>query len=235
MIKLISILFVASIILGFIGLTIYMMRQQQKRHKPGLLQLARQINFTQHETDAEIRSISAQFNHLDFFQQGNRPHIRTLIQGSYKNTTVQIMIVTLTRSGVDQGFTDEYAAICLNQEHLNLPHFKLQPKGYAIERAINAITIGKEPQVSLADYPALAQHCQLTGPQPDTIHHLFSQGVGSYLNDLVEQSLQRSLEGHKKQVFYYTYLKNEVQIADLYQFYEESKQVLKLLEQATIN
>jgi hypothetical protein len=234
-IKLISILCVATIILGIIAISIYMMRQQKKRYTPGLQEFAQQLNFIHHESEAEIRSISEQFTHLDFFRHGHRPRIRALIQGSYENSVVQIMIVTLTRSGVDQGFTDEYTAVCINQARLNLPHFKLQPKGYALERAINAITLGKAPQVSLAEYPALAKQYQLTSPQPDVTHHLFTQGIGSYLNNLIAQSQNRSLEGQGNQFFYYTYLKNDLQIDALHHLYEESKQVLNLLEQATIS
>ena len=234
-IKLISILCVMSIILGVVGVTIYMMRQRQQRHKPGLLQFARQLNFTVFESEAQIKPIFEQLNRFDFFQQGNAPRIRALAQGEYENKPVQVMILALTRSGVDQSFVDEYAAVCIHHQRPDLPDFKLQPQGYAIERALNTLLIGEEPQISLSDYPALSQHNQLTGNQPEAVHKLFAQGLGSYLNSLTEQSVYRSIESRETQFLYYAYQKSAVQENDLQQLYKESEQVLKLLEQATIS
>ena len=229
-IKLISILCVASIILGMVGVSIFMLRQRQQRHKPALHLFAQQLNLTILESKAGIEPFYDQLNnHFHFFQRGSNARIRALIQGNDDNGHVQVMIAALTHRGASQSFTDEYLAICWQDDRLRLPHFKLQPKGYAIERALNALLVGDEAQVSLSDFPVLVEHYQLSGPQPDAIKDHFSQGIGNYFNSQVQQSVYRSVEGHGDQFLFYTYLKKEIQADTLQQLYEESKLVLKLL------
>jgi cell shape-determining protein MreC len=109
----------------------------------------------------------------------------------------------------------------------------LRPKGYAVERALNALLVGKEPQVVVSDYPSLSEHYQLTGTEPEAINNLFSHGLGDYLNGQIQHAFHRSIEGHENQFLYYKYLKKEIKTDELYQLYEESKHVLKLLDQTT--
>lgn len=233
MIKIISIFCVASIILGALGFTIFMLLRRQKRHKSAFNQFAQQHNFTLFETKAAVEPFHDELNHFNFFRTGSNSRIRLLIQGKDGNNPVEIMVATLTQGGMNQGFTDEYAVIHWQHSHLQLPHFTLQAKGYAVERALNALLVGEEPQISLSSYPSLAECYQLTGTEPEAIGSLFSQGLGDFLEWQVQQSIHRNIEGFENQFLYYTYRKEEIRLDALNQLYEESKHVLKLLEQAT--
>ncbi len=232
MIKVISILCVAAIILGMIGLTVFMLRRQKQRHKSAFYQFAEQHNFTLLDTKAAIEPIYEALKLFDFFRTGSNSRIRLLIQGREGNAPVEILLATLTHSGMNQGFTDEYAVIRWQHKRLHLPQFTLRPKGYAVERALNAVLVGEEPQVPLSGYPSLAKQYQLTGTEPAAIHDLFSRELGGYLDAQVQHAIHRSFEGVENQFLYYTYLKDEIKIDELNQLYEESKHVLKLLEQA---
>jgi hypothetical protein len=232
MIKVISILCVATIILGAIGFTIFMLQRQKHRHKSAFYQFAQQQNFTLLETKAAVEPFYKALNRFDFFRTGSNYRIRLLIQGEEQKAPVEIMIATLTHSGMNQSFTDEYVVIRWQHNRLHLPHFTLRPKGYAVERALNAVLVGKEPQVPLSGYPSLSEHYQLTGTEPEAIRDLFSRGLGNYLDGQVQHAIHRSVESFENQFLYYTYLKKEINTDELYQLYEESKHVLKILEQA---
>lgn len=232
MIKIISILCVATIVLGAIGFTIFMLQRQKQRHKSAFYQFVQQQDFTLLETKAAVEPFYNALNRFDFFRTGSNSRIRLLAQGNESSASVKIMLATLTHRGVNQSFTDEYAVIHWQLNRLHLPHFTLQPKGHAVERALNAILVGKEPQVPLSGYPSLSEHYQLTGTEPEAIRDLFSRGLGNYLDGQVQHAIHRSVEGVENQFLYYTYLKNEIKTDELYQLYEESKHVLKILEQA---
>ena len=233
MIKVISIFCVASIILGVLGFTIFMLLRRQQRHKSAFNQFAQQQNFMLFESSPAIEPFHDKLNHFDFFRTGSHSRIRRLIQGQHSDNPVEIMLATLTQGGMNQGFTDEYVMIHWQHNRLHLPHFTLQPKGYAVERALNALLVGEAPEVTLSDYASLAKQYRLTGAEPEAVSNLFSQGLGNYLDRQVQQSIHRSLEGFENQFLFYTYCKEEIKLDALYQLYEESKQVLKLLEQAS--
>jgi hypothetical protein len=235
MIKVISILCVASIILGVVGFSIFMLRRQKQRHKSAFFQFAQQHSFALFETEAAIDPFYDALNRFDFFRTGSNSRIRRLIQGKVSHSPVEIMLATLTHSGTNQGFTDEYAVIRWRHDQLHLPHFILQPKGYAVERALNALLVGKEPQVALTEYPSLSQHYQLTGTEPEAIGDLFNRGIGNYFDGQVQRSIHRSIEGLENQFLFYTYLNEEITADELHQLFEESKHVLNLLEQAATN
>lgn len=235
MIKVISILCVASIILCMIGLTVFMLRQQKQRHKTAFYQFAEEHDFTLFEANAAIEPFFDELNRFDFFRTGSNSRIRLLIQGREKKTFVQIMLATLTHGGMNQSFTDEYAIIRWQHNQLHLPHFILRPKGYAVERALNALLVGIKPEVTLSNYPSLSAHYRLIGDEPEAINSLFGRGLGSYLEGKVQQSIHRSVEGFQDKFLYYIYLNEEIETAYLSQLYEESKHVLKILKQTATN
>jgi hypothetical protein len=210
-----------------------MLRQQKQRHKSAFYQFAAQHDFALFETKEAIEPFYGELNRFDFFRTGSNSSIRLLIQGEERNALVEIMLATLTHGGMNQSFTDEYVVIHWQHNRLHLPHFMLRPKGYAVERALNALLVGKEPQVVVSDYPSLSEHYQLTGTEPEAINNLFSHGLGDYLNGQIQHAFHRSIEGHENQFLYYKYLKKEIKTDELYQLYEESKHVLKLLDQTT--